>query len=406
MCYPDPGYALVSPGSHNLSVNWTPGLASTEWPNIVASEFQNRWLPADGYIWVINPPVSGDLRVRWDPGRASTKYPHLVAATTEGHWRPESGYVWVVDPPVSHDLRVESVHAQAVQVSETGNSLLDQGRAGEAEEYFRRALELTPDDATTYYNVGTSLLLQHRYDEALTFLNQATARAPWEWRFALNTGTAYWGLGRFEEAAAWYRRVAEMGCRECPAEARRALEEANQANQVTGRGTGDQAPLRDGYVDRASGGPAAQQAGAQALSAQATGGAAAGYAQAGALESASATARVPFDTAGVYAPGIDYPHISGQAPDIVSLLRHIPEQAQKDETVVALTTQYQQFDRAQIDLAKRFAEISGSNANVAARAQLVFVQSQIQSAAASKRQIEQDLKKRVEDLGMTWVLDK
>jgi len=293
-----------------------------------------------------------------------------------------------------------------VQVSETGNSLLDQGRAGEAEEYFRRALELTPDDATTYYNVGTSLLLQHRYDEALTFLNQATARAPWEWRFALNTGTAYWGLGRFEEAAAWYRRVAEMGCRECPAEARRALEEANQANQVTGRGTGDQAPLRDGYVDRASGGPAAQQAGAQALSAQATGGAAAGYAQAGALESASATARVPFDTAGVYAPGIDYPHISGQAPDIVSLLRHIPEQAQKDETVVALTTQYQQFDRAQIDLAKRFAEISGSNANVAARAQLVFVQSQIQSAAASKRQIEQDLKKRVEDLGMTWVLDK
>ena len=74
--------------------------------HIVPAAETGHWLPDDGYVWVVNPPVPGDFRVRWEPGRLSAQHPHVVAAVAEGRWLSEDGYIWMVNPPPPGDFSV------------------------------------------------------------------------------------------------------------------------------------------------------------------------------------------------------------------------------------------------------------------------------------------------------------
>jgi TonB family protein len=106
---PADGYAWINnpPVSGDMRVQWVPWRSASINPNVVSAPTEGRWLPADGYAWINNPPVPGDLRVRWIPGKRSIIHPHVFAAGIEGRWLPESGYTWVVNPPVNGDFRVK-----------------------------------------------------------------------------------------------------------------------------------------------------------------------------------------------------------------------------------------------------------------------------------------------------------
>jgi hypothetical protein len=65
--------------------------------------------PADGYIWVVNPPVAGDFRVRWVVNEVSSTYPNVVTSDREGSWIPAPGYAWIYNPPYPGDFRVRRI---------------------------------------------------------------------------------------------------------------------------------------------------------------------------------------------------------------------------------------------------------------------------------------------------------
>ena len=50
------------------------------------------YIPDDGYEWA--SPATADLRVIWSPGLASSVHPNIVAAKTEGVWLPAAGFTW------------------------------------------------------------------------------------------------------------------------------------------------------------------------------------------------------------------------------------------------------------------------------------------------------------------------
>ncbi len=108
---PDDGYVWVvnPPPPGDFRVRWEAGRLSSQHAHVVAAEAEGRWLPEDGYVWVVNSPTPGDFRVRWEAGRLSSQHAHVVAAEAEGRWRPQVGYTWVVNPPVPGDFRVRSI---------------------------------------------------------------------------------------------------------------------------------------------------------------------------------------------------------------------------------------------------------------------------------------------------------
>jgi predicted O-linked N-acetylglucosamine transferase (SPINDLY family) len=109
---------------------------------------------------------------------------------------------------------------------------LQQGRAGEAVEYFTTALRLQPGEPGATANLGLALLHSGRPQEALTELAKATAAAPSFVDAWVNRGLALTALNRFEEAVraheqalalnpdhagGWYNRgIALAGARRLP----------------------------------------------------------------------------------------------------------------------------------------------------------------------------------------------
>jgi len=62
------------------------------------------------------------------------------------------------------------VHAYALL--NAGNALRLLGRPAEAVREYEQALEMTPDDPSTHFNLALALLDLHRSDEAVTHLNE------------------------------------------------------------------------------------------------------------------------------------------------------------------------------------------------------------------------------------------
>ncbi len=86
-----------------------------------------------------------------------------------------------------------------------GLALMAAGRADEAMDQLRRALELQPDYAFVHFNLGTLLLEQGRFDQAAAHLGSALAGNPGLVSARINMGRALTGLGRIEEAMQQYR---------------------------------------------------------------------------------------------------------------------------------------------------------------------------------------------------------
>lgn len=81
-----------------------------------------------------------------------------------------------------------------------GASLMRLGRATEAAEQFRKALELEPDHSTANFNLGTILLQQGRPGRALPWLEKAFAVQPGVYENAYQLAYCRFLLGRYEAA--------------------------------------------------------------------------------------------------------------------------------------------------------------------------------------------------------------
>ncbi|MEM9808008.1 MAG: tetratricopeptide repeat protein, partial [Cyanobacteria bacterium P01_D01_bin.56] len=87
-----------------------------------------------------------------------------------------------------------------------GNALSDQSRYDEAEEAYRNAIRLNPDDAIAYNNLGNALSDQSRYDEAEEAYRNAIRLNP-DYAIAYNNfGYLYQVQGRLEEAIELYNK--------------------------------------------------------------------------------------------------------------------------------------------------------------------------------------------------------
>lgn len=87
-----------------------------------------------------------------------------------------------------------------------GNFLFDTGRPAEAIEYYRKAIEVTPDNASAYNNLGAAFLMANRYQEAADAWGQSLALEDNE-SASSNAGTALFLASKFDEAAQMYQRA-------------------------------------------------------------------------------------------------------------------------------------------------------------------------------------------------------
>ena len=89
-----------------------------------------------------------------------------------------------------------------------GSCLSAMGRFGEAESYFRRALNGL-DDPLTHYNLGLLLALTGRLDEAVTEYEKALALDPMHSDARTNLAAAFARQGRLDRASSELTRLLE-----------------------------------------------------------------------------------------------------------------------------------------------------------------------------------------------------
>ncbi len=83
-------------------------------------------------------------------------------------------------------------------------------RLTEAEEHYRRAVELTPRFPGALENLGAFLIKQKRFREALEIFQALTVLTPGDARFQVGVGVALAGLRRIDEALQSYERALRM----------------------------------------------------------------------------------------------------------------------------------------------------------------------------------------------------
>ena len=84
------------------------------------------------------------------------------------------------------------------------------GRLTEAEEHYRRAVEITPRFPGALENLGAFLIQQKRYREALEIFQALTVLTPGDARFHVGVGVALAGLRRIDEALQSYEQALRM----------------------------------------------------------------------------------------------------------------------------------------------------------------------------------------------------
>jgi len=155
---------------------------------------------------------------------------HLLAIVLDLNRRPEEAN--------QHFRRAVELQPQSVGFrTNFGASLMRLGQASEAERQFRYALELEPNHPTASFNLGTTLLQQGRPAEALPWLEEALSSQPDVYQNAYQLAYCRFLLGKYEETDTLLKRIAG------PAESRaelqllqaltdRALGRADRADEV------------------------------------------------------------------------------------------------------------------------------------------------------------------------------
>ncbi|HEX9852091.1 MAG TPA: tetratricopeptide repeat protein, partial [Woeseiaceae bacterium] len=93
--------------------------------------------------------------------------------------------------------------------SEMGSFLYYAGRLDEAVQFYRKAVNLAPDNATGYLNLGASYYLMGDLENAATAWTRSLELEPSPSAY-MNVGSSYFFLGRFDEAAEMYTQASEL----------------------------------------------------------------------------------------------------------------------------------------------------------------------------------------------------
>jgi protein O-mannosyl-transferase len=91
-----------------------------------------------------------------------------------------------------------------------GIVLSEQGKADQAIDHYRQALDLRPDYAEAHYNLGRLLVEQGQSDEAITHYERAVAINPADAEAQNNLGVTLFGIGRADDAIAHYQKALEI----------------------------------------------------------------------------------------------------------------------------------------------------------------------------------------------------
>lgn len=88
-----------------------------------------------------------------------------------------------------------------------GYALLMAGRAAEAAEWIRHAVNLSPNNPAYHTNLAAALHQDGRWNEGLWHATRAYELDPGNVMLAVNVGGFYYWFGEIEDAAAWFERA-------------------------------------------------------------------------------------------------------------------------------------------------------------------------------------------------------
>lgn len=126
---------------------------------------------------------------------------HLLAIVLDLNRRPEEAN--------QHFRRAVELQPQSVGFrTNFGASLMRLGQASEAERQFRYALELEPNHPTATFNLGTTLLQQGRPGEALPWLEEALSIQPDVYQNAYQLAYCRFLLGKYDATDSLLKRLA------------------------------------------------------------------------------------------------------------------------------------------------------------------------------------------------------
>lgn len=83
-------------------------------------------------------------------------------------------------------------------------------RASEAEMWFKRALQLAPEQASVYHHYAEFLTLQSRHHESVVYHRRAAELAPTDYTLVVAVATSLRLLDRKVEAEIWYRKAVTL----------------------------------------------------------------------------------------------------------------------------------------------------------------------------------------------------
>jgi WD40 repeat protein/serine/threonine protein kinase/tetratricopeptide (TPR) repeat protein len=209
------GHPAASPNGRWLATT-DPALWSAQTGSRVFSLPEER-----GVIWSLALSPDGErLAVGLaDGGLAIWNVPRMQAQLSR------IGLAWRADarPPPQHEPQPfvpatpdEQKH-QATHYSNLAKRLAWVGRFAEAEETYRAALKLKPDDPAAHGNLGKFLADQARYKEAVAEFNEAIKLQPEHGSYWVQRGWAYADMEQWEKASADFVKATE--CKEPDEEA-------------------------------------------------------------------------------------------------------------------------------------------------------------------------------------------
>jgi tetratricopeptide (TPR) repeat protein len=91
-----------------------------------------------------------------------------------------------------------------------GAALDASGRAGEAQEYYRRALVAAPNDSVAVCRLASSLYSQAKYPEAVNLLRDLIKTKPRSYCAYFTLGVAFADAGMYRDAIRMWRKVVEI----------------------------------------------------------------------------------------------------------------------------------------------------------------------------------------------------
>jgi WD40 repeat protein/serine/threonine protein kinase/tetratricopeptide (TPR) repeat protein len=173
-------------------------------------------LPQEGACW--SEAVSRDCKRlalgMTDGGLAIWNVPRIQAQLAQIGlaWREDAHSPQQQEPQPFVATKPHEQKLQVMQYANLGKRLAWVGRVAEAEDAYRAALKLKPDDPLTHGHFGRFLEDQGRYQEAEAEFNEAIQLQPKHGWFWVLRGWAYADRGQWEKASADFVQATE--CKE------------------------------------------------------------------------------------------------------------------------------------------------------------------------------------------------